>query len=303
MLANAGSFPSAARLLGLTPAALVRNIQTLERDTGIRLFVRQRHGVTPTPAGELLIGRAAQLVAHLDELQRDVEEARAPGAERIRVGAGAVPRVRLLPRALALLCERLPRARVELGLGTFRELTGKLLRGEVDVFVGEISEAAGDARFEVVPLAPETAAWVVRAGHPLLAKTRVSLRELGAFPLALPSMPDRTRALLETISVSGAVQCDDAACLLALVLEGSAVGLQLRSFVARELAEGSLVELPVDAPPVVTRPGIVLRSGARISRATELLLEGLRAADREAAEPPGEVGQARAGPARRPRRK
>jgi DNA-binding transcriptional LysR family regulator len=50
--AEAGGFSAAARRLALTPAAVSRNVATLERNLGVRLFQRSTRKLTLTDAGE-----------------------------------------------------------------------------------------------------------------------------------------------------------------------------------------------------------------------------------------------------------
>jgi DNA-binding transcriptional LysR family regulator len=50
--AEAGSFSAAARRLSLTPAAVSRNVATLERNLGVRLFQRSTRHLVLTEAGE-----------------------------------------------------------------------------------------------------------------------------------------------------------------------------------------------------------------------------------------------------------
>jgi len=50
--AEAASFSAAARRLGLTPAAISRNVAMLERNLGVRLFQRSTRKLTLTEAGE-----------------------------------------------------------------------------------------------------------------------------------------------------------------------------------------------------------------------------------------------------------
>lgn len=50
--AESGSFSAAARRLGLTPAAVSRNVALLERNLGVRLFARSTRGLTLSEAGE-----------------------------------------------------------------------------------------------------------------------------------------------------------------------------------------------------------------------------------------------------------
>ncbi len=50
--ADAGSFSEAARRMGLTPAAVSRNVAMLERNLGVKLFQRSTRRLTLTEAGE-----------------------------------------------------------------------------------------------------------------------------------------------------------------------------------------------------------------------------------------------------------
>src|SRR6478736_3421111 len=50
--AEMGGFSAAARRLGLTPAAVSRNVAMLERNLGIRLFQRSTRKLVLTEAGE-----------------------------------------------------------------------------------------------------------------------------------------------------------------------------------------------------------------------------------------------------------
>ncbi|HEV7324722.1 MAG TPA: LysR substrate-binding domain-containing protein [Bosea sp. (in: a-proteobacteria)] len=65
--AEGGSFSTAARQLGLTPAAVSRNVAMLERNLGVRLFQRSTRRLTLTEAGEsfrhAIVGNLAELQA------------------------------------------------------------------------------------------------------------------------------------------------------------------------------------------------------------------------------------------------
>lgn len=64
--AEAGSFSAAARHLGLTPAAVSRNVAMLERNIGVRLFQRSTRKLTLTESGERFL---ASISVNLDALQ------------------------------------------------------------------------------------------------------------------------------------------------------------------------------------------------------------------------------------------
>ena len=64
--ARTGSFSAAARALALTPAAISRNVATLEHNLGARLFHRSTRKLTLTESGELFL---QQIGTNLDGLQ------------------------------------------------------------------------------------------------------------------------------------------------------------------------------------------------------------------------------------------
>jgi DNA-binding transcriptional LysR family regulator len=278
-LASHGSFAAAARALGLSQPALTRSIQGLERELGVRLFERHRRGVTATAVGELVVARAREILNGMLDLEHEVALLHGLGPGLVRVGAGPAGRVALVPLAVARFCDRHPRARVELVLGAWRELTRALLEREIDFFVGERSEAEGDPRFEVAPLRSVAGVWVCRAGHPLLARGTLRLHELAEYPLAIPSIPDRMQELLGALAKAGWIRCEDVLMLRAVVLASNAVGLQAWRSVREELERGRLAALPVEDFRGATRPGVVWLRQRKLSSIAADLVDELRAAD------------------------
>ncbi|ALL66326.1 Transcriptional regulator [Paraburkholderia caribensis MBA4] len=65
--AETGSFSAAARRLGLTPAAVSKNVARLETHLGVRLFHRSTRKLTMTPGGEQLWADAGSPFASLQD--------------------------------------------------------------------------------------------------------------------------------------------------------------------------------------------------------------------------------------------
>jgi DNA-binding transcriptional LysR family regulator len=252
MLAKSGSFSAAARRLSLTEPALLRNVQTLERGLGLRLFQRRRGGVSLTPAGEILVGRAQKVVDGLDGLRRDVAQADTARRATLRIGAGVIPRIRVLPIALARFVRAHPRVQTEVLDGTVGGFLRALLRGEIDAFVGDFAEAA---------------------------RARLTVADLAAYPLALPTLPRNARSLLDAIERRAWIRCDDVVTIRKLALEDLAVGLEPVSFVVDDLASGALRELDVEGGAFSAEIGIVLRLGSRTLGPLAALVDALHAAD------------------------
>ena len=76
--AEGGSFSQAGRRLGLTAAAVSRNVAMLERNLGVRLFQRSTRKLTLTDAGERFL---VSIGGNLDALQAAIAEAAAHNSE------------------------------------------------------------------------------------------------------------------------------------------------------------------------------------------------------------------------------
>ncbi|WP_448101039.1 LysR substrate-binding domain-containing protein [Luteibacter jiangsuensis] len=72
--AEAGSFAAAARVLGLTPAAVGKNVARLEAELGVRLFQRTTRRLSLTEAGEAF---RQDVQGSLDQLNHAMANARA----------------------------------------------------------------------------------------------------------------------------------------------------------------------------------------------------------------------------------
>ena len=83
--AEAGSFSAAARRLGLTPAAVSRNVAMLERNLGVRLFQRSTRSLTLTEAGERFFGSITGNLEGLQAAIADVANERAEPAGVLKV--------------------------------------------------------------------------------------------------------------------------------------------------------------------------------------------------------------------------
>lgn len=66
-VAEALNFTRAAERVHLSQLSVTEQIQALEADLGVQLFDRSRRRLTLTPAGQRLLGYAAELINLTDE--------------------------------------------------------------------------------------------------------------------------------------------------------------------------------------------------------------------------------------------
>ena len=93
-VADAGSFSKAAQQLFVTPASIMKHINTLENRLGVTLVVRSRRGTELTAAGRALYEGGKKLAASADRLAREVNRYIARGGMLIlEVGEGQAAEV------------------------------------------------------------------------------------------------------------------------------------------------------------------------------------------------------------------
>ena len=114
-VAESGSFSKAAELLYMTPTAVMKQINSLEKELGVTLFSRTNHGLTLTGAGESFLQDARYLT---DYLARAVEKARGieEGENRksIRIGVSAMTPARFVLDIWSQIQSRMPNLKIEL---------------------------------------------------------------------------------------------------------------------------------------------------------------------------------------------
>ncbi|MGW9028378.1 LysR family transcriptional regulator [Streptomyces sp. NPDC055722] len=97
------NFSAAARRLHMATSPLSQRIRDLEKELGHRLFERDSHSVTLTPAGEALLPLARDVLEQINAMPWRLQEATRPGRCSMVVGiaTGMHPRLRELLNVLA----------------------------------------------------------------------------------------------------------------------------------------------------------------------------------------------------------
>ncbi|OZG60254.1 LysR family transcriptional regulator [Bifidobacterium lemurum] len=88
--ADLGSFGKAAERLHISVPALVKQVNTFEREHHLTLFHRSRGGVEPTIAGEQFVEDARAIIRQCDEIVRRARAAEMGGDMPVRLGVSVL---------------------------------------------------------------------------------------------------------------------------------------------------------------------------------------------------------------------
>ncbi|MFI1972163.1 LysR family transcriptional regulator [Streptomyces cinnamoneus] len=246
-VAEEGHFGRAATRLRLAQPPLSRRIRELEADLGCRLFDRIPTGARLTPAGEVLLAEARDL---LERAERARERVRGAEAGRVLVlGTVAGAGLEFGSAALAALRRDRPGVRVRLREAPVTDPTAGLREGRVDLALTRLPfDISG---LTVRPLGEEPVVAAVPADDPLAGHPSLRVADLAGRPrFRLPPGTDtRWRAywLAAGEDAPGPVVTSVDECLHAVLWEG-AVGL-LPAGAAQRHARPGIAFVPVDGHP------------------------------------------------------
>lgn len=260
------SFTKAATELSLTQSAISRQVQTLEDQLGIRLFVRSVRKLTLTPEGELLHRAAANALAILAEVCGGLQA----GQRRPRVTVSAaisIAALWLVPR-LGAFQERHPDVDVRLSadnrlVDLGREDADLALRyGPPETMPPEATLLFGEVVFPVA--APAIAA--AFPSHPAAADlAAVTLLTYTGDPTPGLDWPTWLLTLgLEKARPKALIQFNQYDQMIRAAADGQGIALGRGPLVRRLIDEGRLAPLMAARECVASRGYYLLRGpGAR----------------------------------------
>lgn len=289
-IAEVGSMVRAGEAIGMTQPGVSKAVRDLERDLGVALFERGNRGVTPTSYGEALVRHAERVLAQLEHAAQELDDLAHGAGGRVAVGTLLAASAWLLPRAIDRLRTERPRVIVDVIEGTNDRLQPMLLRGELDMVVGRLSEFRHRAGIHHEPIYADEILLLARPGHRLADRAHLRLADLQEADWILPPPETSLRRQLEKAFSDAGL--DPPRCVVQsvslltnrhLLRDSDLVGAWPRGVAADDLAQGHLVSLPIRLDGIPWPVGVSTRKQSRLSPAAEALLSMLRAAGRNPA--------------------
>ncbi len=199
---------------------LSKELRALEKKMGVKLLVRHARGMGLTPAGEALRKRAESILSQIDALADEVRQADEP-VGRVSLGMPATMSHSVTGPLLRAFLSRYPSVKLRVTEGSGAELRARLLARDLDLAL--LSAPVAEPQLIVRPVLVEPCMLVTPPGSPFANRRVVSPSDLAGHPMAVPSSPNYTRALIDEIfeksghSPSIALETDDSALMIEFV--------------------------------------------------------------------------------------
>ncbi len=172
------SFTKAAEHLYVTQPTLSRQIADLEEEFGVPLFVRSKRSLTLTPAGQICLEEAKEIVSRCDRLTERLKYAEHDVTGALSIGYLGGIEHDLLTEPLRVLGADYPGLNIGLNRASLAELNHFLLSGKFDVIYTVATGLETVPGVSYTKIAKNILQLVVPRTHPLARKNAVSVREL-----------------------------------------------------------------------------------------------------------------------------
>ena len=193
---EAGSITHGAERANLALAAASARIRAMEDSLGAALLVRNRQGVTPTPAGRTLLAHARTLLADIERMREEMSAYSGGTAGQIRILSNTNALTEFLPEVLSAYLARHPGVSVDIDERTSDEIVGLVAEGAADL--GIVAGTVDTGALQTFPFRQDRFVLVAAADHPLAGREAAVFAEVLAYDLVgLDRMSAITRFLAD----------------------------------------------------------------------------------------------------------
>jgi DNA-binding transcriptional LysR family regulator len=272
-------FSRAAKRLHRTQPAVSQVVRKLESDLGEVLFERSARDGTLTAAGEVLREYARRMLTLRTEAASAMEELKSLDRGRLLIAANEYTCLYLLP-----ILDRFRRLCPQIGVTIQRSLASRIPDELIQrtAEIGVLSFRPEGDLFKSIAVYTDELALVVNPDHPLAHEKGTAIEDLGAESFIAHNVPSPLRRQVvaafekHKTPLNMGMELPSLEAVKRFVAMGNGVALVPGLTVGRELANGELVRVPVEALRFERHLRLVHRKQANLSHAAQAFLKVVR---------------------------
>lgn len=274
------NFSQVAEQLGISQPALSKQIQSLEKELGVRLFDRNHSPLTLTPAGEHFVRSARELVYKEEQLRKTLSRFGTGESGRLVIGVTPFRSFYLMPELVRRIRSRYPGMQVCLQEVNSAQLRKDAAEGKYDLAI--VNLPVDTALLDVTPLEPDTLVLAVpdtmSTGLPAAKDGEylaVDFDQAAELPFVVLSPGQEMRRLFDGLCAAAGVQPVIAAEVVgittawAMARAGVGAALLPLQFVHSQDFDSNLSLYIVRNSPYSRQPVIVTRRGQVLTPCAE----------------------------------
>lgn len=273
------SFSSAATELHLTQPAMTKRIQTLEQYLGVRLFDRVGRRVTLTEAGRILLPKAHQWLADLDDMRRTLADFASLTTGQLTgtltMGTSHHIGLHRLPKALRAFSDQYPQVHLDIHFIDSEQAYEAVLSGELELGIATLPPIA-DERLLSNVIWHDPLSFVAASNHPLIALAQqrpLLASDLAEHQAILPAENTFTRQIAERmfaqqgLTLRASMETNYLETIKMMV----SIGLGW-SLLPSNLCDNDVHALPVAGVNIHRELGVLYHPKRSLSRAASVML-------------------------------
>ena len=179
-----GSISKSAKKMGLSQAAVTLQIQSLERDLGIKVFKREGQKIILTKEGQVLYRQAIYYIHGIDDLfESFIKFTSDQKKNTINLAANHVSISYILPKYIKKFKDSHKSATFQIRNLPKNDGIEKLLNDEIDIFIYPINPTEIPNGCDFLPIVKYNPILLTRKDHPLAKKKNVTLSDVANYEL------------------------------------------------------------------------------------------------------------------------
>jgi DNA-binding transcriptional LysR family regulator len=275
LIAESGSFSTAAQRLNLTQSALSHQMRALEEELGEQLLVRARPRVYATAAGQRVLASAERIFAEISEVKAQFERTRkGESIGSVRVASTHLAMTYVYGELLEQFSARHPEVELVFhATETTEDPVQRVLQRHSDV--GFTVLPVKHPQLLSIPLFRAEQVVIVGRKHPLAKQKQTTVEELRHWPFARFEARTGGRQISDSLFLKDGgyppilAESNAVEYLKRIIRIGFGAAVVPAFCVRTELASGTLHALRLRSGPVLQEAGLVVRRDVTI-RALDL---------------------------------
>ena len=195
-VAKLGSFTKAANTTFRTQSAISQQIKNLEEELGCQLFERiGKRKLRLTSAGNRFFKFSETILERHSFLIEELNEMKGYQKGRLRVAAPFTTLFHLFPLTLKHYITQFPNVELTILDRSQQDILGLIKNGDIDF--GLVLESIVPKNLTALRWKKVRTVVITPVGHPLAKAKKVTLKQIGKYPLILPPINLKYRSSLE----------------------------------------------------------------------------------------------------------
>jgi len=282
-IARLQSFTLTAQNLNYAQSTITSQIQSLEKEFGVKLFERLGHRITLTSAGKRLLPFAEQILKLSNDAKSAIKNSEVPSGT-LSIGAVESLCVLRLPKILKEYRIRYPNVEIALKFGNCTDFLRFLKENTIDIAFF-LEKKINEEDFITEIEFPEPLVLLSLPKHPLAQKESVYPEDLAGEPLILTEIGCSYRALFENILAqygikpNAVIETENVQSIRQFAMSGLGITLLPLVAVEEECLNKRLVKLKWKGPAFEMLTQVIYHKNKWISSPLKAFIELLHEMD------------------------